>query len=109
MADTTAVGHHYHPQIVLPPGDTLVEVLEERGMTQAELAARTGLSTKHINEIAKGRAPITTETSLLLERETGVSARVWVNLETAFRAHESRMDGKDHKDRGLVAGAADGR
>lgn len=91
MAKTTTKAHVYEPELVLPPGETLVEVLEERGMTQAELATRTGLSNKHINQIAKGRAPITTETSLLLERVTGVAARVWSNLETAYREHLHRI------------------
>ena len=109
MADTTAVGHHYHPEVVLPPGETLAELLEGRGMTQAELAERTGLLEEHVDRIIVGRAPLTPEIAAVLERETRVSARVWANLETAFRAHESRMGGKDRKDRGLVAGAADGR
>ena len=92
MARTATTTYAYEPDLVLPPGDTLVEVLEDRGMTQAELAARTGLSTKHINQIAKGRAPITTETSLLLERSTGVAARVWSNLEIAYREHVYRIE-----------------
>lgn len=92
MGTTPTTAYTYAPNLVLPPGDTLLEVLEERGMTQAELAARTGLSTKHINQIAKGRAPVTTETSLLLERATGVTARVWSNLEIAYREHTYRIE-----------------
>jgi HTH-type transcriptional regulator/antitoxin HigA len=89
MADTAAE-YRYEPDVVLPPGDSLAEVLDDAGMTQAELAKRTGLSTKHINQMVNGSAPITTETALLLERATGVAARVWNNLEIAFREHESR-------------------
>ena len=92
MAKTTIAMHPYKPDLVLPPGETLLEVLEERSMTQVELAERTGLSAKHINQIVKGHAPITTETALLLEFTTGVSARVWNNLEIAFREHESRVE-----------------
>lgn len=80
MARTPTAEHRYAPDLVLPPGETLVEVIAERGMTQAELAARTGLSAKHINQIVKGIAPITPDTALLLESTTGVSARVWSNL-----------------------------
>lgn len=61
-------------------------------MTQTDLAKRTGLSTKHVNQIVKGAAPITPDTALLLERATGVRARVWNNLEAAFREQESRRD-----------------
>lgn len=89
MAATT--DNRYEPDLVLPPGDTLEEVLENADMSQAELAKRTGLSTKHINQIVNGAAPITPETALLLDRATGVSARTWSNLEVAYREHLSRQ------------------
>ena len=92
MARTPTAPYAYDPDLVLPPGETLLEVLEDKGMTQAELATRTGLSTKHVNQIVKGRAPITAETSLRLERTTGVAARVWGNLETAYREHLHRIE-----------------
>lgn len=82
----------YEPDLVLPPGDTLAEVLEEAGMTQSELAKRTCLSTKHVNQIVKGAAPITPDTALLLELATGVRSRVWSNLEIAYREHVSRQE-----------------
>jgi HTH-type transcriptional regulator/antitoxin HigA len=99
MADTTAAEYRYEPDVVLPPGATLAEVLNDAGMTQAELAKRTGLSTKHINQIVNGSAPITPETALLLERATGITARVWNNLEVAYREHESRR----HEEERLTA------
>jgi HTH-type transcriptional regulator / antitoxin HigA len=92
MAKTTTAEHRYEPDLVLPPGETLLEVLTERGMTQSELADRTGLSAKHINQIVKGQAPITPDTALLFENTTGVAARVWSNLEVAYRERESRQD-----------------
>ena len=88
----TAATLSYEPDLVLPPGDTLAEVLDERDMTQTDLARRTGLSIKHVNQIVNGAAPITPETALLLERATGVAARVWSNLEVAFREFESRHE-----------------
>lgn len=84
--------YRYEPTVVYPPGDTLAEVLESGGMTQAELAKRTGLSTKHINQIVNGSVAVTPDTALLLERATGVGARVWSNLEVAFRDHQSRLE-----------------
>ncbi len=109
MADTTAVGHRYDPDVVLPPGCTLAELLDERGMAPAELAERTGLSEEHIDLIVGGRAHLTAEIAALLQRETGVSAQVWANLEAAFQAHQSRTAEEAPTDRGMVAGATDGR
>ena len=86
----TATAFRYKPENALPPGATLQEVLDERGMTQSDLATRTGLSTKHINQIIKGTAPVTAETAILLERTTGVAAVVWANLESAYQVDRSR-------------------
>lgn len=59
------------------PGLTLDEHLEFIGMTQAELARRTGLSEKHISQIIKGVAPITPDTATKLERATEITTGFW--------------------------------
>lgn len=75
----------YTPQTVSPPGETLKETLETLGIPQADLARRTGLSTKHINQIVQGSAVLSPETALLLERATGISAATWNTLEASWR------------------------
>ena len=80
----------YEPDEVFPPGNTLAEWLNDRGMTQTELAARVGLSTNHTNQIVNGAAPITPETALRLERVTGTPAHFWNNLEMSYRSHLAR-------------------
>jgi HTH-type transcriptional regulator / antitoxin HigA len=82
----------YDPDHAVPPGHTLRDTLEKLGMTQTDLAARTGFSVKHINQIIKGGAPITSETALDLEKITGVPARVWNNLESAYRDRLARLE-----------------
>lgn len=81
----------YAPDIVTPPGETLLEMLEERGMTQSDLADRTGRSKKTVNEIIKGKATITPATSLLLERVLGVSASFWNEREQQYRESLARQ------------------
>lgn len=77
--------NHYKPDYVPPPGFTLGEALSERGMTQVDLEQRVGLSRKHIKQIIDGKAPITPETALKLERVLGIPARLWNNLEQNYR------------------------
>ncbi len=77
--------NQYSPDEVSPPGETLLETLDGLGMTQAELAARTGRPIKTINEIIKGKTAITPETALQLERVLGVRARFWNNRERHYR------------------------
>lgn len=88
--------YRYEPEIVCPPGETLSERLEEIGMTHTELAARTGLSTKHVNQIIGGSAPITPETALRLEHATRTASQVWNNLEIAYRNYASRRGEEAH-------------
>jgi HTH-type transcriptional regulator / antitoxin HigA len=86
------VRYAYEPDYASPPGETLSEILERRGMSQVELATRTGLSPKHVNQIIKGVAPITPDTALDLEKVTGVPARTWNALEATYRSLVSRKE-----------------
>lgn len=79
------IRNEYLPDFVSPPGETLEEVLEMRGMTQAELAERTGRPKKTINEIVKGKAAITPETALQFELVLGIPAAFWANREQQYR------------------------
>jgi HTH-type transcriptional regulator/antitoxin HigA len=76
---------------VLPPGETLLETLEALSLNQAQLATRSGLSAKHINQLVKGAATLSHETALALEKVTGVKARFWNALESNYREHLARL------------------
>ena len=87
-----------------PPGETLLETLEALGMSQAELAERTGKSLKTINEIIKGKAPITPKPRCSLRGS-------WVCLRTSgtranasFRsfAHRPRSGNDSARDLGWL-------
>jgi addiction module HigA family antidote len=67
------------------PGEILAEALEEREMTQADLARRMGRPLKTINEIVKAKAAVTPETAIQLERALGISAAFWNGLEKTYR------------------------
>lgn len=86
---TTIERHPFQPDYAISPGETLRDRLSEIYLSQTELAARAGLSTKHISQIMQGIAPITLETAIALDRITGVPARVWNRLEADYR--EARL------------------
>jgi addiction module HigA family antidote len=83
------------PDYAIAPGLTLLETLEELGMSQAELAERTGRPLKTINEIAKGKTAITPETALQFEKVLGVPASFWNNLETQYREAIAAKEDRD--------------
>ncbi|HEX8099930.1 MAG TPA: helix-turn-helix domain-containing protein, partial [Actinomycetota bacterium] len=85
----------YEPDYAIPPGASLRSTLDSLGMTQADLATRAGLSLKHVNQIVQGVAPVTHDTALLLEKVTGVSARVWNALEASYRDRLARAEDKE--------------
>ncbi len=87
--------NEYLPDRVSPPGETLLEMLEERGMSQAELAGRTGRPKKTINEIIKGKASITPATALQLEHVLGAPASFWNNREQHYRESLARQAERD--------------
>lgn len=91
-------------EIKSPPGDTLLETIEAIGMSQVELALRMGRPLKTINEIIKGKAAITPETALQLEKVLGISASFWINRERQYReslAREGERNSLDQKTRWL--------
>lgn len=84
--------NEYEPSEVSPPGATLLDVLKERGMSQADLASRTGRPLKTINEIVKGKAAITPETAIQLARVFGVPPSFWNNREAQYRESLARRE-----------------
>lgn len=96
----------FEPDYATAPGESLRDTIEAMGMSQAELANRTGLSTKHVNQIVQGIAPVSAETALALERVTGAPAEFWNTLEANHRLHLSREaeTAESEGDRGWVAG-----
>lgn len=85
----------YMPDVVSPPGETLLEMLEERQMSQVEFAERSGRPVKTISEIINGKSAITTETALQFEKVLGVSARFWLNREQDYQEWKARAS--EHK------------
>ncbi len=63
-------------------GTLLVEeFLEPLGLTQSELAERSGLPRKHVNELCRDRRTMTVDTALILAKVFGNSADFWLNTQ----------------------------
>jgi addiction module HigA family antidote len=85
----------WRPDWTVKPGEVLLEALEDRGISQSELARRMARPQKTVNEITTGRAAITPETAIQLESALGISADVWLGLETRYRADLARARSDD--------------
>jgi len=84
--------NRFEPDYAIPPGATLEETMETLGMTQRDLADRTGLTVQTLNRIFKGEQPITYETANKLELVTGVPAGFWNNLEAQYREQLAKIE-----------------
>ena len=80
------------PGYPVPPGETLSETIRTLGISQAELSRRINLSPKTVNLILKGKATLSSQTALGLEKVTGVPAHFWNNLESGYQEARSRID-----------------
>ena len=99
MSRTTR--NEYVPDYVSPPGETLSETLDSLGMSQADLAERTGRAKKTINEIVRGKAPITPRIALELENVLGVPAAFWNSRESRHREYLARKDEQERFEKHL--------
>ncbi len=86
------IQNQFLPDYSSPPGETLLETIEVLGITQADLSERTGYPKKTINEIIKGKAPITPQMAIELERVLDVPASFWNNRERQYRETLARLE-----------------
>jgi addiction module HigA family antidote len=85
------------------PGEYLEEWIADHGMSQQRVAEMIGSSRKQVNEIVNGRAPITSDTAMRLERVVGIPAGTWLKYEALYRADLARIADEE----GLAAHARD--
>ncbi|MES2178229.1 MAG: helix-turn-helix domain-containing protein [Gemmatimonadota bacterium] len=90
----------FRPDWVSVPGDTIADLLEERGWSQQDLATRTGFTKKHVNDLVRGKVPISPEAAQRLSTVLGSTTEFWLTREAKYRA------GLEHE-RALEAHAAD--
>lgn len=82
---------HSKTTVAVPPGATIKEQLDNRGMSQKEFATRMGMSEKHISRLINGKVELTPDAALRLESVLGVPAKFWNNMESLYREQLSRV------------------
>ena len=89
---------HSKSVIAVPPGATIREQLEIRGMSQREFAQRMGLTENHISRLINGKVELTPDVALRLESVLGAPASFWNNLEAIYREQIARVIEHDAND-----------
>ena len=71
--------------LAIPPGETILEIMEDRGITKQSIANSLNVSFTELNEIFSGNAKLTHDIALKLEETFGTPASFWDNLERNYR------------------------
>ena len=79
------MSYPYQPDYAVPPGATLKETLEFKGLSYTDLSFCTGLADETISQIINGVAPITPEIACKLESALGIPAKFWNAREKSYR------------------------
>lgn len=87
----------FAPDWVSPPGDTILDLLEERDWTQQQLADRLGYSLKHVNQLIKGKVPLTDEAAARLQNVLGASVGFWLTREAQYRERLAVLDATERQ------------
>ena len=72
--------------LIIHPGETIADVLNEREITQAELAIRTGVSPAYVSSVIFGKKDISSNFAKALEYALDVPKSFWLNLQANYEA-----------------------
>ena len=72
------------PFLATHPGEMIKDELKERGMTQKQLAAETGIKPSVLSETINGKRGVSLSVAMALEKALNIPANIWMNLQTQF-------------------------
>jgi HTH-type transcriptional regulator/antitoxin HigA len=91
------------PRKATHPGTVLQRELEAREMKQSDLAAELDIAASHLNEIIKGKRPITAELAVLLEAALEIDAEYWNNAQASYNLDVARVQASIAKQADVIA------
>ena len=85
----------FRPDWASPPGDTIKEILEVRGMSVQEFAGQLGRSIEWTNDLLQGKEMITIATARRLEDLFGASMEFWMNRDYDYQKERLDKESED--------------
>lgn len=87
----TETRYTWTPDVPVAPGETIREILDERAISQVDFATRLGRSEKYVSQLINGKASLTYDAAIELERVLGVPASFWNSAEATYRGLLARQ------------------
>lgn len=75
----------FQPSWVSSPGETILDILEERGWSKKEFSKQIGVAPKNVNKLLSGEAQLTAQLATSLSQVLGSTPEFWLNREALYR------------------------
>ena len=85
------------PFVATHPGEMIKDELKERGMTQKQLAAETGIKASVLSETINGKRNVSLSVAIALEKALGISADIWMNMQTQYDLDTANIAERDNQ------------
>jgi len=89
---------NFSPDWLSAPGGTILDVIEERGISSKDLAKLLGLSTERAERLLAGKETITKDVAKLLSNRIGGSEKFWISREGNYRNEVARLQRSGNPD-----------
>ncbi|MCO0832062.1 HigA family addiction module antitoxin [Fructobacillus sp. W13] len=76
----------------------IVELIEDFGVKQSDLARRLGISEKHMSRILHKETFMSVELAERLEIVTGLSAKLLLGMDADYKLAHSKVNSKERRD-----------
>jgi plasmid maintenance system antidote protein VapI len=89
----------FEPDWASPPGDTIKDLLEEKGMSKEKLSELLGV--ERVDDLLSGAMRIDWSLAHKLERVFGSTWTFWMNRDEQYQADLARLNAKEDKKNAL--------
>jgi len=86
------IKNEFCPDWASAPGDTIVDILHERQISENEFAHQIGYTPDKLEDLLQGRATITIAIARQLENLLGASVEFWISRDYQYRQDVARLN-----------------
>ena len=81
--------NNFKPTWTSPPGETIIDILETKGLSVEDLAKLMGRHTDFLHQVIQGRVALTIELAGELHKTIGGSVNFWMSRDSNYRSTSS--------------------
>lgn len=85
----------FTPEWTVHAGALIQREIDAAGYPQTAVAARTGISAKHLNQLLRGHVALSPDVAIALERVLGSPGDLWLRMDATWQAARLRATARD--------------